>query len=37
MERYGYRVGVVLGSYWNVKVTYREDIQFLERILCKEV
>ncbi|MDQ7039084.1 MAG: 2-C-methyl-D-erythritol 4-phosphate cytidylyltransferase [Aquificota bacterium] len=37
LERYGYRVGVVLGSYWNVKVTYREDIQFLERILCKEV
>ncbi len=35
LERYGYRVGVVMGSYWNVKVTYREDIQFLERILSK--
>jgi 2-C-methyl-D-erythritol 4-phosphate cytidylyltransferase len=37
LERYGYKVGVVLGSYWNVKVTYREDLQFLERLLCKEV
>ncbi len=37
LERYGYRVGIVLGSYWNVKVTYREDLQFLERLLCKEI
>ncbi len=37
LERYGYRVGVVMGSYWNVKVTYREDLQFLEKLLSKEV
>ncbi len=37
LERYGYRVGVVMGSYWNVKVTYKEDIQFLERLLSKEL
>ena len=37
LERYGYRVGIVMGSYWNVKVTYREDIQFLERLLSKEL
>ena len=36
LERYGYRVGVVLGSFWNLKVTYKEDLQFLERLLCKE-
>ncbi len=36
LERYGYRVGIVMGSFWNVKVTYKEDIQFLERILTKE-
>ena len=36
LERYGYRVGVVMGSFWNIKVTYKEDIQFLERILSKE-
>ncbi len=36
LERYGYRVGVVMGSFWNIKVTYREDLQFLERILSKE-
>jgi 2-C-methyl-D-erythritol 4-phosphate cytidylyltransferase len=36
LERYGYRVGIVMGSYWNVKVTYREDIQFIERILKKD-
>ncbi len=36
LERYGYRVGVVMGSFWNIKVTYREDMQFLERILAKE-
>lgn len=37
LERYGYKVGVVLGSYWNVKVTYQEDLQFLEKLLGKEV
>ncbi len=37
LERYGYKVGVVLGSYWNIKLTYKEDIQFLERLLCKDV
>jgi len=37
LERYGYKVGVVLGSYWNVKLTYREDIPFIERLLAKEV
>ncbi|HIQ30564.1 MAG TPA: 2-C-methyl-D-erythritol 4-phosphate cytidylyltransferase [Aquifex aeolicus] len=37
LERYGYRVGIVMGSYWNVKVTYREDIPLLERLLSKEV
>ncbi len=36
LERYGYKVGIVMGSYWNVKVTYREDLQFLERILTQE-
>jgi len=36
LERYGYRVGVVMGSFWNIKVTFREDLQFLERILAKE-
>ncbi len=36
LERYGYRVGVVLGSFWNLKVTYKEDLQFLEKILSKE-
>ncbi len=35
LERYGYRVGVVQGSYWNVKVTYREDLRFLEKLLSK--
>ncbi len=37
LERYGYKVGVVMGSFWNIKVTYREDLQFLERILSKEL
>ncbi len=37
LERYGYRVGVVMGSYWNVKVTYREDIPIVEKLLAKEV
>ncbi len=37
LERYGYKIGVVMGSYWNVKVTYREDLQFLEKLLSKEV
>ncbi len=36
LERYGYKVGVVQGSYWNIKLTYKEDIQFLEKILAKE-
>ncbi len=37
LERYGYKVGVVMGSYWNVKLTYREDLPFIERLLAKEV
>ncbi len=35
LERYGYRVGITMGSYWNVKLTYREDIPFIERLLIK--
>ncbi|EDP76659.1 2-C-methyl-D-erythritol 4-phosphate cytidylyltransferase [Hydrogenivirga sp. 128-5-R1-1] len=37
LERYGHKVGVVMGSYWNVKLTYREDLPFIERLLAKEV
>ncbi len=37
LERYGYKVGIVMGSYWNVKVTYKEDIYYLEKLLAKEV
>lgn len=37
LERYGYKVGVVMGSYWNVKLTYREDIPMIEKLLSKEV
>ncbi len=36
LERYGHKVGVVMGSYWNVKLTYKEDIPFIERLLAKE-
>jgi len=35
LERYGYKIGIVRGSYWNVKVTYKEDIRFLEKLLSK--
>jgi 2-C-methyl-D-erythritol 4-phosphate cytidylyltransferase len=34
LERYGYKVGVVLGSYWNIKVTYKEDLSIVARLLC---
>ncbi|WP_461832506.1 2-C-methyl-D-erythritol 4-phosphate cytidylyltransferase [Aquifex sp.] len=34
LERYGYKVGVVEGSYWNVKITYKEDLDFVRKILC---
>ncbi|GAB6066474.1 2-C-methyl-D-erythritol 4-phosphate cytidylyltransferase [Aquifex pyrophilus] len=34
LERYGYKVGIVEGSYWNVKITYREDLEFVRKILC---
>lgn len=33
LERYGYRVGVVEGSFWNIKVTYPEDLPFAEILL----
>ncbi len=35
LERYGHKVGVVLGSYWNVKITYKEDLNLVGRLLCK--
>jgi len=33
LERYGYKVGVVEGSFWNIKITYPEDIPFALSIL----
>ncbi|HID65664.1 MAG TPA: 2-C-methyl-D-erythritol 4-phosphate cytidylyltransferase, partial [Aquificaceae bacterium] len=35
LEKYGYKVGVLEGSYWNVKITYPEDLEFIRKILCK--
>ena len=34
LERYGYKVGVVEGSFWNIKITYPEDLELMEKILC---
>ena len=33
LERYGYSVGIVEGSYWNVKITYPEDLELVKRLL----
>ncbi len=33
LERYGYKIGVIEGSYWNFKVTYPEDISVLEKLI----
>jgi 2-C-methyl-D-erythritol 4-phosphate cytidylyltransferase len=33
LERYGYRVGVVEGSLWNLKITYPEDLLLAEKLL----
>ncbi len=37
LERYGYKVGIVPGSYWNVKITYKEDLSMLDRLLCENI
>ncbi len=29
LERYGYRVGITMGSFLNLKVTYKEDLEIL--------
>jgi len=34
LERYGYEVGVVEGSFWNFKITYPEDLEVARRLLC---
>ncbi len=33
LERYGYKVGVVEGSLWNLKITYPEDLLLAEKLL----
>ncbi|WP_461830178.1 2-C-methyl-D-erythritol 4-phosphate cytidylyltransferase [Aquifex sp.] len=33
LERYGYTVGIVEGSFWNVKVTYPEDLELVKRLM----
>ncbi|GAB6078537.1 2-C-methyl-D-erythritol 4-phosphate cytidylyltransferase [Hydrogenobaculum acidophilum] len=33
LECYGYSVGIVESSYWNIKLTYPEDIPFFDKIL----
>jgi len=33
LERYGYSVGIVEGSYWNVKITYPEDLEMVRKII----
>jgi 2-C-methyl-D-erythritol 4-phosphate cytidylyltransferase len=33
LERYGYRVGVVMGEPTNIKITYPEDIALAQRLL----
>jgi 2-C-methyl-D-erythritol 4-phosphate cytidylyltransferase len=33
LERYGYRVGVVMGEHINIKITYPEDLVLAQRLL----
>jgi 2-C-methyl-D-erythritol 4-phosphate cytidylyltransferase len=33
LERYGYRVGVVMGEPTNIKITYPEDLDLAQRLL----
>lgn len=33
LEHYGYSVGIVESSYWNIKLTYPEDIPFFDKLL----
>jgi len=33
LEYYGYSVGIVESSYWNIKLTYPEDIPFFDKLL----
>ncbi|MFN3813694.1 MAG: 2-C-methyl-D-erythritol 4-phosphate cytidylyltransferase [Aquificaceae bacterium] len=33
LERYGYKVGIIEGSIWNIKVTYPEDLNLVRLIL----
>ncbi|ADO44612.1 MAG: 2-C-methyl-D-erythritol 4-phosphate cytidylyltransferase [Hydrogenobacter thermophilus] len=33
LERYGFKVGVVEGSFWNIKITYPEDLYVAETLL----
>jgi len=33
LERYGYRVGVVMGEPTNIKITYPEDLSLAQRLL----
>ncbi len=33
LEYYGYKVGIVESSYWNIKLTYPEDIPYFEKLL----
>jgi 2-C-methyl-D-erythritol 4-phosphate cytidylyltransferase len=33
LERYGYRVGVVMGEPTNIKITYPEDLTLAQRLL----
>ncbi len=35
LEYYGYNVGIVESSYWNIKLTYPEDIPIFDKILRK--
>lgn len=33
LEKYGYNVGVIEGSYWNIKITYPEDIEVVKKLM----
>ena len=33
LERYGYKVGIVEGSFWNFKITFPEDLEIAERFV----
>ncbi len=35
LEYYGYKVGIVESSYWNIKLTYPEDIPYFDKLLEK--